>query len=37
MNKIVPIGTAAKALDVSTSTLRRWEASGRFGPGPHRG
>ena len=32
MNKIVPIGTAAKALGVSTSTLRRWEASGRLVP-----
>ena len=33
MNKIVSIGTAAKALGVSTSTLRRWEASGRLVPG----
>lgn len=32
MNKIVPISTAAKALGVSTSTLRRWEASGRLVP-----
>ena len=33
MNKIVSISTAAKALGVSTSTLRRWEASGRLVPG----
>jgi len=32
MNKITPIGTAAKALGVSTSALRRWEASGRLVP-----
>lgn len=32
MNKLVPISTAAKALGVSTSTLRRWEASGRLMP-----
>ena len=32
MNKIVSISTAAKALGVSTSTLRRWEASGRLVP-----
>lgn len=32
MNKLVPIGAAAKALDVSTSTLRRWEAAGRLVP-----
>ena len=30
MNKIVSISTAAKALGVSTSTLRRWEASDRL-------
>lgn len=30
--KDCPIGTAAKALGVSTSTLRRWEASGRLVP-----
>lgn len=32
MNKLVPIGAAAKALGVSTSTLRRWEAAGRLVP-----
>ncbi|WP_208277302.1 IS607 family transposase [Massilia oculi] len=32
MNKFVSIGTAAQALGVSTSTLRRWEASGRLTP-----
>ena len=32
MSKFVPIGTAAKALGVSTSTLRRWEACGRLTP-----
>jgi len=32
MNKLVPIGTAAKTLGVSTSTLRRWEAAGRLMP-----
>ena len=32
MNKFLPIGAAAKALGVSTSTLRRWEAAGRLKP-----
>jgi predicted site-specific integrase-resolvase len=32
MSKLVPIGAAAKALGVSTSTLRRWEAAGRLAP-----
>jgi predicted site-specific integrase-resolvase len=32
MNKLVPIGAAAKALGVSTSTLRRWEAADRLVP-----
>jgi len=32
MNKIVPIGTAAKALGVPTSILQRWKASGRLVP-----
>lgn len=32
MNKLVPIGTAARTLGVSTSTLRRWEARGRLRP-----
>jgi len=32
MNKFVPISVAAAALGVSTSTLRRWEASGRLMP-----
>ena len=32
MNKLVAIGTAAKALGVSTSTLRRWETKGRLRP-----
>lgn len=32
MNKFVSIGMAAQALGVSTSTLRRWEASGRLTP-----
>ncbi|MDY0976805.1 IS607 family transposase [Massilia sp. CFBP9012] len=32
MNKFVSISTAAQALGVSTSTLRRWEASGRLTP-----
>lgn len=32
MKKFVSIGTAAQALGVSTSTLRRWEASGRLTP-----
>jgi len=30
VNKFVSISTAAQALGVSTSTLRRWEASGRL-------
>ena len=32
MSKLVPISLAAEALGVSTSTLRRWEASGRLTP-----
>jgi predicted site-specific integrase-resolvase len=32
MSKLVPIGAAANALGVSTSTLRRWEAAGRLAP-----
>jgi len=32
MSKLVPIRVAATALGVSTSTLRRWEASGRLVP-----
>jgi excisionase family DNA binding protein len=32
MNALVPIRTAAAALGVSTSTLRRWEAKGRLRP-----
>jgi len=32
MNKLVSISLAAEALGVSTSTLRRWEASGRLTP-----
>jgi len=32
MNKFVPITTAASALGVSASTLRRWEASGKLVP-----
>jgi predicted site-specific integrase-resolvase len=32
MNKLLPIGAAARALGVSTSTLRRWEASGKLTP-----
>jgi len=32
MSKLLPIGAAAQALGVSTSTLRRWEASGRLTP-----
>ncbi|WP_374047120.1 MerR family DNA-binding transcriptional regulator [Massilia sp. YIM B02443] len=32
MSKLVPIGAAAKAFCVSTSTLRRWEAAGRLAP-----
>jgi excisionase family DNA binding protein len=32
MNKFVSISTAAQALGVSASTLRRWEASGRLTP-----
>ncbi|MGJ7914648.1 recombinase family protein [Massilia sp. LXY-6] len=32
MNKLLPIGAAARALDVSTDTLRCWEASGRLTP-----
>jgi predicted site-specific integrase-resolvase len=32
MNKPVPISTAAKAIGVSTSTLRRWEANGKLKP-----
>jgi len=30
MSKLVPIGAAAKALGVSTSTLRHWETAGRL-------
>jgi excisionase family DNA binding protein len=37
MNKLVPIGTAAEALGVSTSTLRRWEAKGRLRPARTKG
>lgn len=32
MSKLVSISTAAQALGVSTSTLRRWEAGGRLIP-----
>jgi excisionase family DNA binding protein len=32
MNALVPIRTAAAALGVSISTLRRWEAKGRLRP-----
>lgn len=32
MNELVPIRVAATALGVSTSTLRRWEATGRLVP-----
>ncbi|WP_374047117.1 MerR family DNA-binding transcriptional regulator [Massilia sp. YIM B02443] len=32
MSKLVPIGAAAKAFCVSTSTLCRWEAAGRLAP-----
>lgn len=32
MGKLLTIGAAAKALGVSTSTLRRWEAGGRLVP-----
>lgn len=32
MSKLLSIGAAAKALGVSTSTLRRWEAAGRVVP-----
>ena len=32
MTQLLSIGAAAKALGVSTSTLRRWEASGRCVP-----
>lgn len=32
MNNVVSISLAAKALGISTSTLRRWEASGRLVP-----
>ena len=32
MNKPVPISTAAEAIGVSTSTLRRWERSGKLKP-----
>ena len=32
MNKFLPIGAAARAPGVSTSTLRRWEAGGRLTP-----
>ncbi|WP_306391880.1 IS607 family transposase [Telluria beijingensis] len=32
MSKLVSISMAAEALGVSTSTLRRWEASGRLTP-----
>jgi predicted site-specific integrase-resolvase len=37
MNKFVPITAAASALGVSTSTLRRWEASGKLVPSRTRG
>ncbi|MDR1648191.1 MAG: MerR family DNA-binding transcriptional regulator, partial [Zoogloeaceae bacterium] len=30
MERILSIGEAAKALGVSITTLRRWEASGRI-------
>ena len=40
MNRIVGIGEAAKALGVTTMTLRRWEAQGKIvperSPGRHR-
>ena len=32
MNRLVPIGKAAKVLGVSIPTLRRWEAEGRISP-----
>jgi excisionase family DNA binding protein len=32
MNQPIPISAAAKALGVSTSTLRRWERSGKLKP-----
>ncbi|MCG5517253.1 MerR family transcriptional regulator, partial [Ectothiorhodospira sp. 9100] len=32
MKRLVSIGEAAKALGVSITTLRRWEASGRLVP-----
>ncbi|WP_371877210.1 MerR family transcriptional regulator [Telluria mixta] len=32
MSKLLFIDAAAKTLGVSTSTLRRWEATGRFVP-----
>jgi DNA-binding transcriptional MerR regulator len=32
MHTIVAIGKAAKALGVSTTTLRRWEAAGKLTP-----
>ncbi|MDQ2821343.1 MAG: IS607 family transposase [Pseudomonadota bacterium] len=32
MNKLVPIRTAATALGVSTSTLRRWDVTGKLKP-----
>jgi predicted site-specific integrase-resolvase len=32
MSKSVPISVAARALGVSTSTLRRWESTGRLTP-----
>jgi hypothetical protein len=37
MSKLVPIGVAAGTLGVSTSTLRRWEATGRLVPVPTSG
>lgn len=32
MSKLLSINAAAKALGVSTSTLRRWETAGRLVP-----
>ena len=32
MNKPLPISAAAEAIGVSTSTLRRWERSGKLKP-----
>jgi putative resolvase len=37
MSKLVPIGVAARTRGVSTSTLRRGEASGRLVPVPTEG